>query len=212
MTPGQGDDAASGNSRDLERVLFFSDAVFAISMTVLALSLHLPAHTTDAGVTHALHHAIPSMFTYGLSFAVIGIYWLGHHRKFRYIRRVDGTLLALNLATLGVVAFVPFPTSVLGDHGNTTAAVVFYAATMGVLGALVSVLWVYATHHHRLIAPDTPSRYVDHALWRGITVPVVFIASIPIAYASPSAAKWFWLVLVFAGILLHRQYGSVDDS
>ena len=67
---------------------------------------------------------------------MIAIYWLAHHRMFRYIRRLDATLLVLNLATLGAVAFVPFPTSVLGEHGSTTAAVVFYAATMGVLGVV----------------------------------------------------------------------------
>src|SRR5438105_4723264 len=122
---------------ELDRVVFFSDAVFAISITVLTLSLRLPAHTANVGVAHALRKAIPSVFTYVLSFAVIGLYWIAHHRMFRYIDRLDATLLLLNLAALCVVAFVPFPTSVLGDHGNTTAAVVFYAATMCPLGAVV---------------------------------------------------------------------------
>ena len=90
-------------SDDLDRVVFFSDAVFAIAMTVLALSLHIPARTTDAGVAQALRDALPSIYTYALSFAVVGLYWIAHHRMFRYIRRFDATLLALNLATLGVV-------------------------------------------------------------------------------------------------------------
>src|SRR6478735_6471945 len=124
-------------------------------MTVLALTLSIPAATTDAGVAHALHQAIPSMFSYALSFAVIAIYWLTHHRMFHYIRRLDTTLLVLNLAGLNVTAFVPFPTAVLGDHGSTTAAVVFYAATMCVLGGVVLGLWIYVSRHHRLIRADT---------------------------------------------------------
>jgi hypothetical protein len=64
------------DGRDLSRVVFFSDAVFAISMTILALTLSLPAGTTDAEVANALDKAIPSIFTYALSFAVIAIYWL----------------------------------------------------------------------------------------------------------------------------------------
>jgi len=207
---GSGDDSAEfEGGRDLDRVVFFSDAVFAIAMTVLALTLSIPAGTTDAGVAHALHQAIPSMFSYALSFAVIAIYWLTHHRMFRYIRRLDTTLLVLNLVSLGAIAFVPFPTSVLGEHGSTTAAVVFYAATMGVLGGLVSAFWMYATHDHRFIRADTPPRFVNHALWRAISLPAVFVASIPIAFGDPQAAKLFWLVIVVVRVLLRRQYGSI---
>ena len=207
---GSGDGRAEfEGGRDLDRVIFFSDAVFAIAMTLLALTLSIPAATTDAGVAHALHQAIPSMFSYALSFAVIAIYWLTHHRMFHYIRRLDTTLLVLNLAGLGVTAFVPFPTAVLGDHGGTTAAVVFYAATMGVLGGLVAAFWMYATHDRRFVQADTPPRFVDHALWRAISLPAVFIASIPIAFADPQAAKFFWLVIVVIRVLLRRQYGSI---
>ena len=119
--------------------------------------------------------------------------------------------MILNLGALCVVAFVPFPTSVLGDHGSTTAAVVFYAATMCVLGGVVLGLWIYATRHHRLIRADTPPQFVKHALWRGVTVPIVFAASIPIAFADPHAAEWFWLVIVISPVLLRRQYGSIYD-
>lgn len=194
---------------DLDRVVFFSDAVFAIAMTVLALSLQIPARTTDAGVGHALQDALPSVYTYVLSFAVVGLYWLAHHRMFRRIGRFDSTLLALNLATLGTVAFTPFPTSVLGEHGNTTAAVVFYAATMSLLGTLVTVLWFYASRDYRLISPTTPQSFVRHTLWRGVAVPVVFLGSIPIAFASPNAAEWFWLLIIVIRIFLRRRYGSV---
>jgi uncharacterized membrane protein len=196
--------------RDLDRVVFFSDAVFAIAMTVLALTLSLPAGTTDAGVAHALDKAIPSIFAYALSFVVIAMYWLAHHRMFHYIRRLDATLLVLNLASLGAIAFIPFPASVLGDHGNTTAAVVFYAATMGILGTLFSVFWMYATHHRRFIQADTPPRFVKHALWRAISIPAVFVASIPIAFADPNAAEWFWLAaFVGSRLVLRRLYGSI---
>jgi len=208
---GAGTSAEFERGRELDRVVFFSDAVFAISITVLTLSLRLPSHTTDAGVAHALRKAIPSIFTYVLSFAVIGLYWIAHHRMFRYIDRLDAALLLLNLAVLCVVAFAPFPTSVLGDHGNTTAAVVFYAATMCLLGCVVLALWIYGALDRRLIKPDTPPQFVKHSLWRSATVAVVFAASIPIAFADPHAAEWFWLLIVISPILLRHQYGSIYD-
>jgi uncharacterized membrane protein len=214
MTSSNPDDRASHGAgfesgHDLDRVVFFSDAVFAIAMTVLALSLRLPSTTTDHGVARALEDALPSIYSYGLSFAIISLFWLAHHRMFRYICRLDVVLLVLNLAALGVVAFVPFPTSVLGEHGDTTAAVVFYASTMAVLGGLVTLLWGYASHEHHLIAAETPMVFVRHSLWRSLVVPAVFAASIPIAFADPSAAEWFWLTIVLFRFALRRRFGSV---
>jgi uncharacterized membrane protein len=195
--------------RDIDRVVFFSDAVFAIAMTVLALTLRLPAHTTDRGVPHALRQALPSVYSYALSFAVIGLYWLAHHRIFRFINRLDTALLVLNLSMLGFVAFVPFPTSVLGDHGHTTAAVVFYASTMAMLGSLLAGLWAYASHRARLIEENTDPGFVRHSLVRSLVVPIVFFVSIPIAFADPVAAEWFWLAIPIGLGLLRRRYGSI---
>jgi len=211
------DGSTSGNARfesgrDLDRVVFFSDAVFAIAMTLLALSLRLPASTTDREVARALRDTLPSVYSYALSFAIIALYWLAHHRMFRYIRRLDAVLLYVNLAVLGVVAFVPFPTSVLGDHGGTTAAVVFYASTMALLGGLASALWGYASHRHRLIDSETPTWFVQHSLWRSVAVPAVFAASIPIAFASPIAAEWFWLTIFVVRLALRRRFGSIYKS
>ncbi|MBO0884336.1 MAG: DUF1211 domain-containing protein [Mycobacterium sp.] len=202
-----GDRGGPEGARDLDRVVFFSDAVFAIAMTVLVLTLQLPAGTTDSEVAHALRTALPSVYAYALSFAVISLYWLAHHRMFRYVRRLDPNLLVLNLALLGFVAFVPFPTSVLGDHGGTTAAVVFYASTMAILGSLISALWFYASHEH-LIAAEASPTFIRHSLWRGLAVPVVFAASIPIAFVNPYAAEYFWLTIVIWRVLLRRHYGT----
>ena len=193
---------------DLDRVVFFSDAVFAIAMTILALSLSIPARTSDARVAHALREAIPSIVTYVVSFVVIGLNWIAHHRMFRYIRRLDGTSMRLNLASLFFVAFVPFPTAVLGDHGDTTAAVVFYAGTMAVLGIVMAAFWLYASRGHRLIAPDTPASLIEHTTWRAFTVPSVFLVSIPIAYIDPNAAEWCWLAIALVPILFRGRYGT----
>jgi uncharacterized membrane protein len=192
---------------DLDRVVLFSDAVFAIAMTLLALSLHLRAGTTEAGVAHALRSSIPSILVYFLSFAVIGRYWFTHHRYFRLIRRVDSKLLVLNLAMLSLVAFLPFPTQVLGEYGHSRAAVIFYAASVALLGALATALWAYASYAHQLIRADTTDLYVRYWLWRGATVAVVFALSIPVALINARAAEWFWLLLLLASFTLARVYG-----
>jgi len=197
---------------DLDRVAFFSDAVFAIAMTVLVVSLRLPADTTNAGVAAALRKELPSVYAYFLSFAVIGLYWVAHHRHFRLICRIDSTMLLLNLAALSLVAFLPFPTQVLGENTGSRAAVIFYAATVALLGALITGSWAYDCYHHRLIRPDTPDALVRHSLWRGVIVVAVFTLSIPVAFVHPHAAELFWLLIVPGRFVLHRAYGSIAGS
>ena len=72
--------------------------------------------------------------------------------------------------------------------------------------------WIYATHRRRFIKANTPPPFVKHALWRAITIPAVFVASIPIAFADPHAAEWFWLMIVVVRLVLRRQYGSIYDT
>src|SRR5919197_2493902 len=99
---------------DVERIAFFSDAVFAIAMTLLVVQLSVP--TGPAGeLGHTLRARGSKFFAFGLSFLVIGQYWLAHHRVFRHIRRYDLGLLWLNLLWLLAIAFLPFPTAVLGN-------------------------------------------------------------------------------------------------
>jgi uncharacterized membrane protein len=193
---------------DLSRVVYFSDAVFAIAMTVLALSLHIPATLPNHRVGREIVDELPSVFAYFLSFAVIGLYWLAHHRLFRYVVRIDPTMMLINLALLSLVAFVPFPTQVLGDHGESSAAVIFYSATMVVLGTLSTVLFVYAARAH-LFRPHVSREYVHHSVLRALTVPVVFGLSIPVAVFDPAAAKYCWLALLLVRLALRSRYGSI---
>ena len=121
---------------ELERLVFFSDAVMAIAITLLVVELSIPAATEDVG--DALLDRWPQMLSFVLSFFVIGIFWTAHHRIFRYVANLDQRLIWLNLLFLMCVAFLPFPTAVLGDHDNARASVIFYAAAVGLTGAVLA--------------------------------------------------------------------------
>ncbi len=86
------------------RIIFFSDAVFAIAITLLAVNLRVPSGG-GGGSADELSKAIPGIFGFAISFAVIAFFWLGHHAMFRYITAVDRPLIALNLVFLGTIAF-----------------------------------------------------------------------------------------------------------
>ncbi|HXY91953.1 MAG TPA: TMEM175 family protein [Acidimicrobiia bacterium] len=196
------------SGHDLNRVTSFSDAVFAIAMTVLALSLGIPSHLRNDRVGAALSDSLPSLYAYFLSFVVIALFWLAHHRLFRRIVRIDPRMMLINLAMLSFVALLPFPTEVLGNYGDSSAAVIFYASTLVALGSLSTLLAVYADRAH-LLAPGTPADFARLAALRGLSVPVVFAVSIPIAVFDPHAAELSWIAIVFVRFGLRRRYGSV---
>lgn len=194
-------------SIELERLVFFSDAVFAIAMTVLVLSIHVPT-VRDAGLGRALRHELPAVYSYFLSFAVIAVYWLVHHRMFHYIRRIDGATITINLALLALIAILPFPTDLLGHYGSTRIATMTYAAAVTAVGSMSTFLWWHVSHTPGLLEPDTPARYVRHSQLRGISGTAVFALSIPVALLSVNAAQYMWLLLVPARMLLSRRYRS----
>src|SRR5260221_6007582 len=119
-------------SVELERVVFFSDAVFAIAITLLVLELRMPERLAEPAPDHQLAvgllHLIPKFLSYAISFWLIGLYWWVHHRLFRHIRRWDEGLIWLNLHFLFLVAVLPFPVALVGSWGDRRGAEVFYAA------------------------------------------------------------------------------------
>ena len=92
----------------LERIVFFSDAVMAIAITLLAIDLKVPeiaASVAAAELPGALSELAPRFMSFIISFFVIGIYWMSHHRYFRFIKRYDGGLIVLNLLFLVSIPF-----------------------------------------------------------------------------------------------------------
>jgi uncharacterized membrane protein len=114
------------------RVETFSDGVFAIAITLLVLTIAQPAGYRDLG--HELSARWPALGAYVVSFAVIGIMWLNHHAVLRQLARLDRGAVYLNLVLLMTVAFLPYPTGVLGQAlakgQSARTAAVFYGVTM----------------------------------------------------------------------------------
>jgi uncharacterized membrane protein len=122
----------------VERIAFFSDAVFAIAMTLLVVQLSVPSGPAgDLG--HALRSRGSKSFAFGLTFLVIGQYWLAHHRVFRHIRRYDLGLLWLNLVYLLGIAFLPFPSA--AALLNVRLAVLCWAVLLPLTRLFLSV-WI----------------------------------------------------------------------
>ena len=176
------------------RLLALSDGVFAIALTLLVIEITLPPGTSDARLGAALVALGPHYFAYVLSFAVIARFWIAHHTAFRYIRRYDDTLIWLNLLLLLLVAFLPFPTSVLGEHGDTPVGAAFYGAILvGTSAASGAPFW-YASGRGRLLRPDADRRLVRQRRISSLAGTAYFTATLPVALLAPYAAMGLWLL------------------
>jgi uncharacterized membrane protein len=192
--------AADGEERvsGLERAVFLSDGVFAIALTLLVLEVRLPAlgaHETEAGLGAALVAVLPKLYSYGLSFAVLALYWLRHHQIWRSIVRMDERLVRLNLGFLGLVALLPFPSAVLGEHGDLRLAWVVFVANNVLICAGLTALWLHAARHRLTGAEFTPERE-RYLAARSLVAPAVFLASVGVSFLDVRLAEFTPALLV----------------
>jgi uncharacterized membrane protein len=196
------------DTRGLDRIIFFSDAVFAIVMTLLILDISVPDIPQDAATAELPARVLdlwPQFFSYALSFLVIGTYWMAHHGTFRYFRTYDRMLMWLNLLFLSSISFVPFPTSLLGEYGEQQFAVVLYALSLALPRLLLAVVSWYATKRNLLIENLDP-RISRYHLARSLGISAFFLLSIVVSYFSVSAAVLSWLLMfVLDGVLWRIQ-------
>lgn len=202
------------HGRSVDRLVAFSDCVFSIAMTLLVLNLRVPdlmGPDQSQRLWEAFREQAPELFSYVLSFAVIGRYWLVHHRMFRLVRQADTKLLILNLFLLGCIALIPYPTEILGRYGDTTIAVVLYSATLTVTGIANAAL-SWHLDHAGLLDPRVTGAYRRHAWVRAVTLPIVFGLAIPIAFIDPTLAMISWGISAFALTFFgtHR-YGKIGQ-
>jgi uncharacterized membrane protein len=204
-----------GGGRDTGRIEAFSDGVFAIALTLLVLDLRVP-ELHGRTVWEAVVELWPQFLGYVLSFLIIAINWVFHHRKFRAIVRYDTKLIWINLILLFFVALVPFPTSLLAEYAPSPAAVSLYAASVAVLGVMATILWQYAARAG-LLSRAVDRRLVGFTTANNLVVPVVFFGSIPIAlFWDARFAMVFWAlnwpVSVIVGWAWGRRPASPDPE
>jgi uncharacterized membrane protein len=183
----------------LERLTFFSDAVFAIAITLLVIEIRPPVlhGAGEAELQAALLNLIPNYVGFIVSFFVIGRFWLGHHRLFGQLARADDRLVFANLLLLLGIAFMPFPTAVFSEYVNLRTSTLLYAGWLVVLGLLNWNLLRCALRADMLAADHDVLviRRIRYGAW----LPVVLgIAAMAAAFVGPLPVL---VILVFGPII-----------
>jgi uncharacterized membrane protein len=189
----------------LERTTAFSDGVFAIAITLLVLPL-TDAEIDGDNVRESLVALTPSMLTFALSFAVIGRYWVLHHRLLDRLAHADGGLMTLNLAYLFCIAFLPFPTSLLGEQGDSIPATLLYAANLIAVSLAALAVWSYASRRRRLVRADVTAWEIRVRLARTLAPTLALLPSLPLAFVSTDWAKLSWILIAPFSMIADRLY------
>ncbi len=172
------------------RVEAFSDGVLAIAITLLILEVKVPEVESPSGLARALADTWPSYVTYLVTFGVIGIMWVNHHALFERIKVVNRTLMFLNLLLLMTISFLPFPTALLarylrvgGQDASVAAAV--YSLNALCIALAFSAMWRYLSRTPAVLADGFTTEMARTALKRAGIGPVIYAATIVIAFINP---------------------------
>jgi uncharacterized membrane protein len=169
-----------------DRLEAFSDGVFAIAITLLALDLPRP---TGAHLWHDLGAAWESYAAFVVSFLTIGIIWVNHHALIDRIAHADRTLLFLNLALLLWVSIIPWPTGLVADHlreDGAEAAVVVYSGVLLAMSITFRGVWVHARNSGAL-AGLTPAQ-IAHLDRRNAVGLSCYVLAVALAFVVPTAS------------------------
>jgi len=197
----------SRDSVEFGRVLAFTDGLFAIAMTLLIVSVTVPSISNDDSIhdlADALNDLSPNFVSFFISFAVIGRYWVAHHQFVSLLDAMDQGFIDLNLLYLAFIAFLPFPTALLGEYFSNPLSIVIYAVSVGIVSGLEVVLFRHAYRRDLLRKKPTPEVY-RYGVFASLSPVFFFAISIPVAFASTSLAVAIWFLTAPFGILIARR-------
>jgi uncharacterized membrane protein len=195
----------------LERIMLFSDAVFAIAVTLLVIEIKVPkidfVELTESKLLEALAHQVPAFIGYVVSFFFIGQYWVIHHRMFGYVVSYTQPLLWLNLFFLFAVALMPFSTAFFSEYfvKAMLSPTLFYAGNLMLLGTANLLTWSYIYRHHAALTQGLTPAMAHYIRNRAAVVLGAYVLFVPVFIMHATAGYVFILLLAPAVRLLFRK-------
>lgn len=189
-----GHDHGHPKDNSLDRLLFFSDGVFAIAITLLSIELH-PPHDWDGTAASLWAQGWPGFAAYALSFLVIGIFWTSHRRMFTQINRFTMGVFLLNLLLLGLIALMPFVTNLLYVNGPRGEAFLIYLGVVSAAGLAQGALLAWAVFVSRAVDPSVhPFRRITGILSAGLLPGLISAGSMLLFGVIGGGVPW-WMPL-----------------
>jgi uncharacterized membrane protein len=199
------------NQIRVEHILAFADAIFAFSITFMAITIHIPElarNLTETQVIDELFESIPEFEIYAISFFVIGMYWISYHQMFNQIVGSRSALTWLTLVFLFFITLIPLATNVQIGFGQYQIVFILFALVLTIAGSLLTIMWLYATKN-KLIDENLTRNEIRYILLESIVSPVVFLISILVSFIDIQIAYYFWIAIIPADIILRKRYSKL---
>ncbi len=181
-----------------DRLSNLTDSVFAFAITLLVLNIMQTYIPVKAALFSDIFRHREVFITYIVTFIIISRFWISHTRLFTLIRKYDRAIFDLNVALLFFISLFPFVAVTLSNHIDARDAVIMYASCFAAIGLLEYLIGRHAYKNDLL---ETDEGAAPHSLriftLYSLTTPLVFVVSIAIAFFSPQAAEWLWVLLLF---------------
>lgn len=215
MTDKQHDKTDHHRRFQLERLILFSDAVFAIAITLLIIEIKIPSfdhRISGHELGEALLEKLPEFIGFMISFAVIGQFWTGHHRLFGYVSNYTGGLLWLNLLMLFWIVLMPFSNHLNMQYGNLDITWCWYSMNLALTELSVLFIWRYLARHPELTILPQDKNFMRHNFLSSFWVLLIFLSGALLTCLPWLWAKWvsrFIFFLIFPVLSVHRRrYGK----
>lgn len=190
-----------------DRVLYFSDAIFAIAITLLVLEIKLPTseEMTSLGVQGFLSKSIPRFIGFLVSFLVTALYWKAHMSLGKHVKETDGRLLWINLWLLLFVVLMPFSTAFFSNNFGHNGSFIFYCLNLVAIGACMFWMTTYVIKNNDLVTKlgREATRYMKR---RAIISPIIFLFCVGFVFISPLIARFGFLLIFIFQAILDRSY------
>lgn len=197
--------------RDLSRILAFTDGVFAIAITLLVLQIEVPQGlTSNSDFLDKFGDLWPDLFAFGISFAVIGIYWINHHRLMRMVNEYDHGLMWATMLYLFWVVLLPFSSQLIGEYGSkVTLSTVFYICNLALIaGSQALMIRVIITHK---LGDKKWAWQLESSFKSSLFMVAVFVFTAPLGLLLGGWTPLLWLVL-FRLDPFQREREKLDKS
>lgn len=199
-------------------IKIFTDAVFGVAITILAVELQVPNLDGIKLVDSTEFGEIAKTFiSYITTFVIIGIFWITYHAVFNPIKRTTDLMIWLNLAFLMFIAIVPFSIRLMNEYNNQNSFI-FYSLIQILTGLILFLMWRHALRRQLIATKDENSNYelnlvlVRLTYIRTIIIPTTYAISILASFLHPHLASIFPLIIILpVSFLLRWRYKSHSD-
>lgn len=204
----------------IDRMILFTDAVFAIAITLLVIDLKVPTipiNGTEKDFLNALLQQLPNFIGFIVSFFIIGLYWFLHHKIFGFVTNYTNRLIWLNLVFLFSIVLMPFTTSIYSEYStderiHLISPYAVYVFNLCFTGFMEFLLLRYIYNPKNKVAEILPDLDVrKSSLRRSLIVPVVFLTSLLITFITPEFGRLFLFTIpLFSRLLAPKKKKNIS--